>query len=177
MRSVSQSVGLSLLLLLALAATACAEQLVVPEGTPVVLVFDQAVSSKTAKVGDVIPMHVKDQVSVGKEVVIRQGTAAQAVISKVQKRKRYGINAEIRLVIEPVKSVTGKLIPLEPQGKGQQVGGKKTGQAAAATAGGAIVLGPVGLIGGYFVHGKAVNIKKGDAITTEVVQDVVLRRK
>ena len=46
-----------------------------------------------------------------------------------------------------------------------------------AESGGAVVFGPVGLIGGYFVHGKAVNIKVGDTLVTAVPKDVVLRRR
>ena len=111
------------------------------------------------------------------ETFARRGARVQGVISKVSRRKRYGINAEMRIVLRPVRSVTGKMVPLEAGGKGEEISGRKSAQAAGATVGGAVVLGPVGLIGGYFVPGKTVNIKVGDAFITEVPKDVVLRRR
>jgi hypothetical protein len=140
--------------------------------------FDQALNSKTTKAGQRVRLHVTDDVLVGGQKVIGKGARVQGVISKVSKRKRYGRNAEMRIVLESVQSVvTGKKVPLEAGGKGDEVSGRKSAQAAGATVGGAAVLGPVGLIGGYFVTGKAVNIKVGDTFVTEVPKDVVLRRR
>jgi len=152
-------------------------RLVIRKGTQVTVVFDQALNSKTTKVGQRVRLHVKDDVLVGGQKAIRRGAPVQGVISKVSKRKRYGINAEMRMDLQPVRSVTGKMVPLDPGGKGEEISGKKSAQAAGATVGGAVVFGPVGLIGGYFVHGKAVNIKVGDALVTTVPKDVVLRSR
>jgi len=116
-------------------------------------------------------------VLVGGHKVIGKGALVQGVISKVSKRKNYGRNAEMRIVLEPVRSVTGVMVPLEASGKGEEISGRKSAQAAGATVGGAAVLGPVGLVGGYFIHGKPVTIKKGDTLVTEVPKDVVLRRR
>ena len=164
-------------LLLTITASANAARLVIPKGTKVIVVFDQALSSKTTKVGQHVRLHVKDDVLVGKQRVIRSGERVEGVITKVSKRKRYGINAEMRMDLKPVRSVTGTMVPLEAGGKGEKISGKKSGQAAGATAGGAVVFGPVGLVGGYFIKGKAVNIKVGDALVTQVPQDVVLKRR
>ena len=141
----------------------------VPAGTQVTLVFDQALSSKTAKVGQRVKLHVADDVKVGNQVAIKKGTRVTGTISKVEKRKRYGVNATMRIALNPVKTAAGGMVTLEPRGEGGAVG-KKTGQAAAATAGGAAVLGPIGLAGGYFVSGKAVTIKVGDKLETEAAQ-------
>jgi hypothetical protein len=164
-------------LLLSITAIASAARLVIPKGTKVTVAFDQALSSKTTKVGQRVRLHVADDVLVGGRKVIGKGARVQGVISKVSKRKSYGINAEMRIVLKPVQSVTGKKVPLEAGGKGEQVSGGKSAQAAGATVGGAAVLGPVGLVGGYFVHGKTVTIKKGDTLVTEVPKEVVLRRR
>jgi len=164
-------------LLLTVTSIATAARLVIPKGTKVTVVFDQALDSKTTKVGQSVRLHVKNDVSVGGQKVIRHGALVQGVITKVSKRKRYGINAEMRMDLKPVRSVTGMMVPLEASGKGEKISGKKSGQAAGATVGGAAVLGPIGLAGGYFIKGKAVKIKVGDALVTEVPKDVVLRRR
>ena len=163
-----------LLGLLAVGASALTERVTVPKGTDVTLVFDQALSSKTAKVGDPVALHVENAVKVGGHTILAPGARVTATISQVDKRKRYGINAKMRIVLNPVRSAYGGMINLEPRSKGQYVGGKKSGEAAGATAGGAILLGPVGLAGGFFVHGKPVNIKVGDQLETEVATTVTL---
>ena len=177
MKLTSRLLVLLLLGLLAVSASAKDDRITVPKGTDVTLVFDQALSSKTAKVGQSVALHVKDDVAIAGQTALAAGTKVTATISQVDKRKRYGVNAKMRIVINPVKSAYGGMITLEPRSKGQYVGGKKSNEAAGATAGGAILLGPVGLIGGFFVHGKPVNIKVGDLLPTEVATDVTLERK
>jgi hypothetical protein len=166
---------LSFAVLLACAVMASAAKLVIPKGTQVTVVFDQALNSKTAKVGKTVRLHVKNDVFVDGQKVIRRNEKVKGVISKVSKRKHYGINAEMRIALQPVKSVTGKMVPLEATSKGQQVSGQKSGQAAGATVGGAAVFGPVGLVGGYFISGKEAKIKVGDTLVTETPKDVVLK--
>ena len=161
---------------LAVSASAKVERITVPKGTEVILAFDQALSSKTAKVGESVALHVKNGVKIAGHTILAAGTKVTATISKVDQRKRYGINAKMRIVLNPVKSAYGGMLNLEPRSKGKSVGGKKSNQAAGATAGGAILLGPVGLAGGYFIHGKAVAVKVGDQLVTEVSKTVTLVR-
>lgn len=177
MKLSSKILVLLLLVLFAVSVMAKTENITVPKGTNVILAFDQALSSKTAKVGDSVALHVKGDVKVGNKTVIANGTKVNATISQVDKKKRYGINAKMRMVINPVKSTYGQMITVQPLSKGEYIGGKKSGQAAGATAGGAILLGPVGLAGGYFVVGKPVIIKVGDQLPTEVAKTVTLTRK
>jgi len=177
MKSVFRTTLLGFGALLAFAAIASAARLAIPKGTKVTLAFDQPLTSKTARVGQRVRLHVRDDVLIGGKTAIRRGAPVQGVISKVSRRKRYGINAEMRIVLQPVRSVTGKMVPLEAGGKGEEISGNKSAQAAGATVGGAVVLGPVGLVGGYFVHGKAVDVKIGDTLVTEIPRDVVLRHR
>jgi hypothetical protein len=146
----------------------------VPPGTEVVLIFDEALSSDTAKVGERVRLHVADDVMVGSDVAIRKGVGASGVIAKVGKRERYGVNASMRLALNPVTSVSGAMIALRPRSEGQRVG-RKTGEAAAGTVAGAALLGPVGLVGGYFVAGQKAEIKAGDKLVTEVAQEAGVR--
>ncbi len=146
----------------------------VPSGTQVILIFDQPLSSKTAKVGQLVRLHVANSLMVGNRTILRAGTPVQGVVQDVTHRKRYGINASLRLAVNPVRSVHGSLIPLEPRNVGKSVD-KKTGVAGAATVGGAAILGPIGLAGGYFVHGKPVEIPAGSVLDTQVAQNTYAR--
>ena len=176
MKLISKLLILLLLASLAVSASAKAAQVTVPKGTEVVLVFDQALSSKTAKVGESVALHVENDVKIGGNTILASGTKVTATISQVDKRKRYGINAKMRMVLNPVRSTYGGMLNLEPRSEGKYVSGKKSSEAAGATAGGAILLGPVGLAGGYFINGKSVTIKVGDQLATEVSKTMTLVR-
>src|SRR5262245_50781911 len=92
------------------------------KGTDIPLVFDQAVSSKTAKAGDTVAMHVGDNIIVNGRTVIRQGEKVTAVVNSVEKRKHFGVNAKLKLTFDPVHSVWGQSIPIEPREKGKYTG-------------------------------------------------------
>lgn len=144
------------------AATA---QTTVPDGTEVMLKFEQPVTSKTAKAGDTIKFSIAKDVVSGGKTVLSTGTPVTGVIEAVSKRDRFGKNARIRLVLNPVNGIS-----LEPRDKGKPFSGSATDKAAIASGAGALVLGPLGLAGGYFVTGKSVNIKAGDTLRTEVAR-------
>ena len=160
-------------LLLAPASRSFAKDLTLLKGTDVALAFDQALNSKSARAGDKVALHVSEDVIVNGHTVIREGTKVNAIVSSVEKRKNFGINAKMRLAFDPVQSVTGQTVSIEPRDKGKIVGGR-TAKAGAAAGGGAFLLGPVGLVGGYFVVGKQVQINPGDKIVSEVAYDTTI---
>jgi hypothetical protein len=148
--------------LVAAAALASTE---VPAGTPVSLVFDQELNSRHAHVGDKVKLHVAEDVDVNGKVVLRRGTPVWATIDSVRKNERFGINANMKLDIH---SVNG--IPLKERTAGKD-SGSRADHAALAAGGGALVLGPIGLLGGYFIVGKPVKVKVGDHLDTQVASD------
>jgi hypothetical protein len=177
MRLASRILLLSLVLLLATSVIAMARSKtiahpVLMQGTDVLLAFDQSLSSKTAQVGQNVKLSVLNDVYANGVLVIRRGTPVIGVISEINKRKNYGVNATMRIALNPIRAYGGQMVQLEPRTKGNMVAGKKSGQAAGATVGGAAILGPVGLAGGYFIHGKSVNIRAGDELATEVTRDI-----
>lgn len=154
--------------------TATSFALTIKKGTVVTLVFDQALTSKTAHVGDKVKFHVADDVSVGGRVVIRHGTQVWATVSQVNKRGRFGKNAQLKLDISPIHTM-GMEVPLQPRQKGNMIGGTRGTKAAGAAGAGALVLGPIGLGAGYFVVGKAVNVQPGQKLETQVSETVSSR--
>ena len=144
--------------------------------TDVKLTFDNALSSKTAEVGQVVWFHVEDPVIVDGRTVIAAGTKVKATIVRVRGRARYGVNARIQMDIRHIQCVDGKFAPIGYKTKERDFG-KRTGGATAATIGGEVVLGPIGLIGGYFVMGKQLNVKPGDKMTVEIQKDTVVAAK
>jgi hypothetical protein len=141
--------------------------------TDVKLTFDNALSSKTAEVGQVVWFHVEDPVTVDGTTVIAAGTKVKATIVRVRGRARYGVNARIQMDIRHIQCVDGKFAPIGYKTKDKEFGGR-TGGATAATIGGEVLLGPIGLIGGYFVMGKQLNVKPGDQMTVEIQRDTTV---
>jgi len=145
---------------------------VIPRGTPVSLIFDQDLYSKTAKVGDTVMMHVARDVVVNGRVVIQAGAREDALIAGVSGRGKFGKNASIRLALNPVRGGNESEIPLQPRSAGSSFKGSRTDQAALASGAGLIVLGPIGLVGGFFITGKEVKIRSGDKLESEIAQDI-----
>ena len=160
---------------MALALPAPAEEVTVPKGTDIVLDFDMAMKDTTAKDGDKVRLHVDQDVLVDGKTVIKAGTPVTGVITAVKKRERFGVNARIQMKLNPIETVDGKHVVVGYKTKSASNG--KTAGAAAASVGGAVVLGPVGLVGGYFIVGKHVNVKPGDKTTVTVDQDTIVNAK
>jgi hypothetical protein len=140
----------------------------IPRGTPITLAFDQDLSSKHAKAGDNVAMHVVYDVVVNHHVVIKAGVHETATIESVSGRGSFGKNAQIRLTLHPVRDVNGRMIPLQPRNAGSSFKGSRTDHAALASGAGALILGPIGLVGGIFIKGKDVHVKPGDRLESEV---------
>jgi hypothetical protein len=155
---------------------ALAAKEVLKRKTDVKLTFDNALNSKTAKVGQVVWFHVEDPVLVDGRTAIAAGTKVKATIVRVRGRARYGVNARIQMDIRHIRCVDGTFAPIGYKTKEKDFGGR-TGGATAATIGGEAVLGPIGLIGGYFVMGKQLNVKPGDKMTVEIQKDTVVAAK
>jgi hypothetical protein len=169
-------VAAGIALTVALSTPTFAQEMMLKKGTKVTLVFDTPLHSKMAKIGDVVQFHVQNPVEVDGKTVIPMGAKTTGTVEKVNKRQRYGINASVRLAMSPLHDTAGQSIPLGFKTEGPLISGK-TGGAAAATAGGALVLGPVGLIGGYFIPGKTVDAKPGDIMTVQIDHDTPVRFK
>ena len=161
------------ILALGAAAVVSFAQVVVQKGTDVDLKFMQQLNSKTAKEGQPVKLAVANDVMINGHDILKAGTPVTGVITKVDHRDHFGKNARIRLALNPVHTKGGMLY-LEPREKGH-ITGRRSDTAGAASAGGAVVLGPVGLVGGYFVVGKPVKVHVGDTLYTEVSRTVTLR--
>lgn len=169
MHSIRKIFGITTLV--AVASVIYAATVKVPQGTPVTLKFAQALSSRTAKSGQTVKLNVAKDVVVNGTTVLKAGTPVTATISEVGKSDRFGKNAQIKLTINPVNK-----IPLQPRSKGNSFKGSKTDKAAIASGAGALVLGPIGLVGGYFIKGKSVTVKAGDKLETEVSTTVTINK-
>lgn len=159
-----QGVALGILGLATFALPAARADSLVPAGTVVPLEFQQAVSSKTAKKGDLLKLRVYTDVVVNGKTLIRQDAPATGVVESVKHPGIFGKRAQLKVRLTSVKDVNGKLVPLDPYNSGDRFQAGGPGAAGA----GLLVLGPVGLVGGAFVKGNNVSITEGTRIQAKV---------
>ncbi len=73
-------------------------------GTAVPLVFASGLSSKTADVGDKIPLTLADDLKVGDLVVVRKGTPVVATVTEVDNAGMGGLPGEVYFQVDTLQS-------------------------------------------------------------------------
>lgn len=146
------------------AASSAPAKLLLARGTAVPFVFDSDVKSKTAEVGDKIPLTLADNLKVGDVVVAKKGTPAVATVIQVDKTGMGGVPGEVFFQVDSLQAggVTIKL-----RGTAAKEGQDKVGKAVG------LMFVPVVPVG-VFVHGKDAEIKPGAAFTAFVDADTLL---
>jgi hypothetical protein len=118
----------------------------VPKGTVISVVTDQAVSSKTAKVGQPVSATVSKAVVVDGKVVIPKGAPAKLTVSGVQASGRLSTPAKLYLHLVSV-TVNGKPYTFATSSAGRSEKGKgkrDAGFIGGGAAGGALIGGLAG---------------------------------
>src|SRR5881392_1449902 len=113
----------------------------VREGTKISVVIDEAVSSKTAKMGQTVTGTVSQDVASGGKVVIPRGSAVKLSVSSVQASGRLSTPAKLYLRLRSV-TVGGKTYTIATSSAGRTEGGKgkrDAGFIGGGAAGGAII--------------------------------------
>src|SRR5712691_3065380 len=95
----------------------------VPSGTSIHVVIDQAVSSKSAKVGQPVTGTIAKDVTAGGKVVIPKGSAAKLTVSSVQASGRLSTPAKLYLRLRTV-TVGSKTYTFATSSAGRTLGGK-----------------------------------------------------
>lgn len=106
------AVALAVVIQLAPAAVAVAEEVRVPAGLTVVLAFEDAVSPETAQVGQRVFLRVQEDVVVDDAVVISNGALATGEVSQSVKKGAVGKAAAIGVIVRTVEAVDGTSIPI-----------------------------------------------------------------
>lgn len=163
------SLLMAVVMMFSIFGPAGAADLSIPEGTLVKISLDKALSSKENKKGEMVKFSVVDPVKIGSKTVIAKGALAQAQIEEVRGPGKFGKNARIKLKFLFVMDKNGKQVPVNLGEQSAKIN-KQEGYAIGASAGGFLLLGPIGLLGGAFVKGKHVELEKGAKLFVEVVK-------
>jgi len=145
------------------------KQVEVPAATLVKIALLSDVNSADSKVGDPVPYRVTEDVKVGDYIVIPSGVTGQGEVTAVEKEGRFGKQGRVVIDFKTVTAMDGSRLPIQV-GERATTENKALELAAGASIAGAILLGPIGLISGYLVEGKPVQIPAGREFYVEVAQ-------
>lgn len=103
---------LGLLIIVFAAMQITAQEVNVPEGTTVALLFSKDISSKTAQRGDAISFTVEKDVTVDGQVIIKQGTEAKGSVIYAEKGGYLGRSGKLAIQVDSTFTADGQVITL-----------------------------------------------------------------
>jgi hypothetical protein len=113
--------------------------------------------------GDAFTFEASEDVYVNGVLVIAKGAVGEGKILKVQQARNFGRDAKMELSFDTLQAFDGTEVQTILGDKAKEET-KSLAKAAGATVAGLIVLGPVGVVGGAFIHGKDVTIPAGSEL-------------
>jgi hypothetical protein len=129
--------------------------------------FDK-VSSVSSKSGDKVRFEVVENVYVDSKLVIPAGSTGILEVSNVEKSGNLGKEGKINLKFSKVMALDGSEVKIDLNEEAQMMN-RSQQLALGASILGAAVLGPVGLVAGYFVKGNEEKLPKGSEIYVQTV--------
>ena len=142
------------------------QRVIIPANTLVTMTNLDELNSKTIQEGDVVRFTVADDVLVGDVIAIPRGMEVNGTVTKARKSGRFGKDGKIEIMYDNVRAADGSPVALMVGDKTKEQYNRTAG-AVGASAAGAVILGPVGLVGGLFVDGNEVDIPAGTTMYAE----------
>lgn len=130
-------------------------------------------NTRTSRPGDVVAFQVADDIYIDGNLIVAKGAQGAGKVNKVDEAKNFGRDAQIQIGFDTVETIDGSIIHtiLGEKAKEQN---KSLAAAAGASVAGMMLLGPVGIVGGAFVHGKDVEIPAGTEVFIQIKDQVNL---
>ena len=129
--------------------------------------------SKKNKTGDPVEFAVAEDVYAAGMLVIAKGAVGRGKLTKVDQAQNFGRDAKMEVNFESVEALDMTLVSTL---LGEKAKKETESMALAAGAGvaGMILLGPIGVVGAAFVHGKNISIPEGTLLYIQTQNDVDL---
>ena len=132
-----------------------------------------ALNTKTSRSGDAVVFQVSEDVYVDGSLIIAKGAHGTGKVAKVEEAKNFGRDAQMQIDFDKVDAIDGSTINTVLGEKAKQEN-KSLATAAGASVAGMVLLGPIGIVGGAFVHGKDVNIPAGAETYIQTKEQITL---
>ncbi len=149
-----------------------AVQFNLPKETIVKAVLLDTLTVRNVKVDDIIILGLNEQIVVDDVLVAPKGSRVFGHITKVKPPRSFGRAAVIEMQIDSVEVLGPSVVPVnlgEAAKKAMDIDSGVIG-AAGASFGGALLLGPIGLAGGFLIRGNDKQLKEGTAFYVQTVE-------
>lgn len=126
--------------------------------------------SKNNHVNEIVSYQAVDDVYSGDVLVIAKGAVGTGKVVKVEPAKNFGRDAELQISFNTVQGFDNTVLDVY-QGDKAKKETRSLMTAAGASVAGMVLLGPIGIVGGAFVHGKEVSIPAGTEMYVQLKSD------
>ena len=131
------------------------------------------IDSTKNKAGDFVAFKVADDVYVDGYLAIPAGTQGRGRITEVKQRGNFGRDAKVEIAFDVVEALDDSLVKTMLGDKAKEQN-RSLALAAGASVAGMALLGPIGIVGGAFVHGQEVVIPTGTDMFIQTAADATL---
>ena len=129
--------------------------------------------SKRNKTGDAVEFEVAEDLYAGGMMVLPKGAPGIGKLTKVEQAQNFGRDAKLEVNFEKVTALDLTLVPTVLGEKAKKET-ESTATAAGAGFAGMILLGPIGVVGAAFVHGKNITVPAGTTLFIQTQADAEL---
>ena len=141
-------------------------------GTTIDVSLNESVSSASAKIGDIVPIIVDNEVDANGFVAIPKGSNGEATVTLVDQAGGNGHGGKLAITMNWVYSADHGKVLLSNLNHAAGAGSDQKGASSTATILTYVLLGPLGLFAHNFVRGKDVTIKTTKMFKVFVDHDV-----
>jgi hypothetical protein len=158
------------------------QEVILPSATVLRLQFFEELSPAKSKKGDFVNLVLTEDLLVDHNLVAPKGSLVETYVREVKQPRIFGVPGEVRLDFKSLMLLGPQRPPVafgaaskkatEDAQKGRDKGTGGILGAGAASIGGAVIFGPVGLLGGLLIRGNSVKIPEGSIMFLETSGDV-----
>lgn len=142
----------------------------IPADTLVKIAIQTELDSRKNRVGDPVVYQAVDDVYVNGVLVIPKGAIGTGHVSKVEQAKNFGRDGKLEVAFDGIGVLGGGNAPVFLGDKAKQETASLA-KTAGATVVGLALLGPIGIIGGAFVHGQDIHVAPGSQMYVQTQGD------
>ena len=147
--------------------------LTLPQDTLIKIRLTAALSSKKNKSGDPVEFEVAEDVYASGMLALPRGAAGRGKLNKVEQARNFGRDAKMEVIFQSVEALDRTVVPTV-LGERAKKETESTATAAGAGFAGMILLGPIGVVGAAFVHGKNIVIPAGTMLFIQTQSDATI---
>jgi hypothetical protein len=149
-----------------------ATQVQAPSGTVFRAKFVDTLTVRNVEKGDIVQLELDEDYIVNGTLAAARGNRVYAQVTRVRLPRSFGRPSEIGVEFTDVEYLDGRLSPvlIGPESKKASELDKSTIGAAGASIAGAVLIGPVGLAGGFLIKGSDKQIPAGSMVYVETAE-------